>query len=189
MDEVTLWLVSLLDRHVKPDPRVADCHQGILDKRMKEMAEKLPEINKVFEGVQLEMAGSVLNRTKVGESDEFDVNLVIKLPFDEKHVTLAFDKSSPGYALLQVPKADVEAVQEDQDIFVERDNMFYVSAAKLDRILIMGISQDLNFLNSGGHGHGDYKENITFHGNMFGDIMVFKAEDGWEYSTLPKNTS
>lgn len=116
MDEVTLWLVSLLENHVKPDPRVADSHQGILDMRMKEMTEKLPEINKVFDEVQLEMAGSVLNRTKLGESDEFDVNLVIKLPFDEKHVTLAFDKSSPGYALLQVPKAVVEAFQVDQDM-------------------------------------------------------------------------
>ena len=56
---------SLLEIYVKPDSRVADCHQGILDVRMKEMVEKLPEINKVFDGAQLEMAGSVLNRTKV----------------------------------------------------------------------------------------------------------------------------
>ena len=65
MEEATLWLESLLESYVKPDPRVVDCHQGILDMRMKEMAEKLPEINKVFDGVQPEMAGSVLNRTKV----------------------------------------------------------------------------------------------------------------------------
>ena len=97
MDEATRWLASLLDSHVKPEPRVADCHLGILDMRMKEMTEKLPEISKVFEGVELEMAGSVLNRTKVGDSDEFDVNVVVKLPFDEKRVSLEFDKSSPGY--------------------------------------------------------------------------------------------
>ena len=105
MEPVTLWLEGLLDSHVKPHPRVTDIHQSIIDLRMKEMTKRLPEINKVFEGVQLEMAGSVLNRTKVGESDEFDVNVVIKLPFDEEHASLEFDKSSPGYALLQVPKA------------------------------------------------------------------------------------
>ena len=56
MVEATLWLESLLEIYVKPKSRVADCHQGILDVRMKEMTEKLPEINKVFDEVQLEMA-------------------------------------------------------------------------------------------------------------------------------------
>ena len=41
MDEATLWFESLLERYVKPDSRVADFHQGILDMRMKEMTEKL----------------------------------------------------------------------------------------------------------------------------------------------------
>ena len=41
MDEATLWFESLLERYVKPDSRVADCHLGILDMRMKEMAERL----------------------------------------------------------------------------------------------------------------------------------------------------
>ena len=154
MKAVTRWLEGLLDSHIKPDPQLADFHQSLLDLRMEEMTKRLPEINKVFEGVQVEMAGSVLNRTKVGESDEFDVNVVIKLPFDEKHASLAFDKSSPGYALLQVPKAVVETVQVDWDIFVEHDNMFYVSAAKLDRILSMA-----NSLNSGGSsGHENYRK-------------------------------
>ena len=89
--------------------------------------------------------------------------------------------------MLQVLKAVVETVQVDWDIFVEHNNMFYVSAAKLDRILSMAIFPNLNSLNSGGSsGHGKYKENITFHCGMFGDIMVFKAESGWEYSTRPK---
>ena len=48
----------------------------------------------------------------------------------------------------QVPKAVVEAVQVDCDIFVEHDNMFYVSAAKLHRILSTAIFQNLNSLNS-----------------------------------------
>ena len=41
MEESTLWFESLLEIYVKPDSWVADCHQGILDMRMKEMAEKL----------------------------------------------------------------------------------------------------------------------------------------------------
>ena len=66
MEAVTLWLKSLLDSHVKPDPQLAAYHQSILDLRMEEMTKRLPEIDKVFDGVQIEMAGSVLNDTKVG---------------------------------------------------------------------------------------------------------------------------
>ena len=51
----------------------------------------------MFDGVHLEMAASFFNRTKVGESDEFDANEIVKLPFDEKYASLTFDKSSPGY--------------------------------------------------------------------------------------------
>ena len=86
MEGATLWLENFLESHVKPDTRVAKCHQGVLDLRMEEMRESLPQINNLFNNVRLEMAGSVLNDTKVGESDEFDVNVVIKLPFEEKHV-------------------------------------------------------------------------------------------------------
>ena len=144
MEAATLWLEGLLDSYVKPNPRDADHHQSILDLRMQEMTERLPEINRVFEGVQLEMAGSVLNNTKVGDSDEFDANVVIKLPFDEQLTTLTFDKSSPGYALLQVPKVIVEDVH--LDIFVEHNNESYISADKFDLNLRMAIFKKLNSL-------------------------------------------
>ena len=92
MDEVTLWLEGLFDTHVRPDPRITHFDQDVLDTKMKRLEERLLETSKLFEGVRLEMAGSVLNSTKVGESDEFDVNAVIKLPIDESDLNLVFDK-------------------------------------------------------------------------------------------------
>ena len=49
MEAATLWLEGLLDSYVKPNPQDADYHQSILDLRMQEMTERLPEINRVFE--------------------------------------------------------------------------------------------------------------------------------------------
>ena len=188
MEGATLWLENFLESHVKPGTRVAKCHQGVLDLRMEEMRESLPQINNLFNNVRLEMAGSVLNDTKVGESDEFDVNVVIKLPFEEKHASLEFDKSSPGYALIQVTEAAVATVAEDFDICFEHEDKFYVNAHKLSQLLSMAIGTKFNYLNCGGtSGYDGYKNDMTFRCNMFGDIMALKCDDGWEYVAQPKD--
>ena len=190
LEAVTQWLEGLLDSYVKPDPQEAAFHQSILDLRMQEMKERLPEINKVFDGVQLEMAGSVLNSTKVGQSDEFDANVVIKLPFDEKYASLTFDKSSPGYALLEISKDVVRTVQEDHDIFVEHNNAFFVSAEKLDVNLRMAIFQELNSLNtSGSSSSAGFRETLSFDSDSCPDILVYKCEGGWEYIVQRKKFS
>ena len=187
MEAATLWLEGLLDSYVKPNPQDADFHQSILDLRMQEMTERLPEINRVFEGVQLEMAGSVLNNTKVGDSDEFDANVVIKLPFDEQLAALTFDQSSPGYALLQVPKVIVEDVH--LDIFVERNNASYISADKFDLNLRMAIFKKLNSLNTQSISNEPHRETFTFDCDTSPQILVFKRNDGWEYVSQPKRFS
>ena len=144
MDEVTLWLEGLFDSHVRPDPRITHFHQDVLHSKMRRLEERLPETNKMFEGVRLEMAGSVLNSTKVGESDEFDVNAVIKLPIDGRDLNLVFDKSSPGYAQIQVQKDVVDRVQQDYSIFAGRNNNFYISSGRLDSALKAALSEHMN---------------------------------------------
>ena len=186
MEDVRLWLEGLLDSHVRPDPKTAAFHRSILDRMVQEMTERLPEINNIFDGVQLEMAGSVLNDTKVGDSDEFDVNVVIKLPFDESDARLLFDKSSPGYALLHCQREETENVQTARDIFVKQDNLSFVSADKLDQSLRMAIFQELNSLNTQSNGSGNLKENFSFDCDSCPEILVYRCDEGWEYVVHPK---
>ena len=129
MEAVDQWLTSLLESHVSPCPRVAAKHRALLELRMRQMEMKLPGLEDVFAGVHVKMAGSVLSGTKVGESDEFDVNVVIKLPFDELEATLNFNDSSPSYACVEVPEEIVKRTKNQFDIFAEREGVFHISQA------------------------------------------------------------
>ena len=60
-----LWLHSVLERYILPDPRVAKEHRSLVELRMRQMEEMLPDLNKVFTGVKVEMAGSVQSDSKV----------------------------------------------------------------------------------------------------------------------------
>ena len=98
------------------------------------------------------------------ESDEFDVNVVIKLPFDESKVSLNYIDSSPSYTLLEIPKDIVESYKEEYDMFSEDPwTTNYISALKLDQHLNMAINVDFNMLNNNGGGsrHG-MKNNLDF---------------------------
>lgn len=65
MDAVNQWLHAILKSHVLPDDRVAKQHRSLVDLRMRQMEELLPGIDRVFEGVKVEMAGSVQSNSKV----------------------------------------------------------------------------------------------------------------------------
>lgn len=60
-----LWLHSVLERYILPDPQVAKEHRSLVELRMRQMEEMLPDLNKVFTGVKVEMAGSVQSDSKV----------------------------------------------------------------------------------------------------------------------------
>ena len=143
---VTRWLESIPESHVKPDPTVAREHHAIVEERMRQMEDKLPGLMKVFAGVKVEMAGSVLSETKIGESDEFDINVVINLPFDLSEVSLNLDDSSPGYASLEVPEGIVRGFEEKYDIFAAKGDTYHVSAGKLSQALAHVVHHDLNML-------------------------------------------
>ena len=65
MDAVTKYLHTILESHVLPDPRVAKEHKSLVELRMNQMEKMLPKSNKIFEGVKVEMAGSVQSDSKV----------------------------------------------------------------------------------------------------------------------------
>ena len=65
MECVSDWLHSVLKSHVLPDDKITKHHRSLVELRMRQMEELLPGLNKVFEGVTVEMAGSVGSNSKV----------------------------------------------------------------------------------------------------------------------------
>ena len=65
MESVSKWLHSVLKSHVLPDAEVTKEYRSLVELRMRQMEELLPGLNKVFEGVKVEMAGSVGSNSKV----------------------------------------------------------------------------------------------------------------------------
>ena len=116
------------------------------------------------------------------ESDEFDVNVVIKLPFDESKVSLNYIDSSPSYTLLEIPKDIVKSYEEEYDMFSEDPwTTNYISALKLDQHLNMAIHVDLNMLNNNGGSsrNGLSKNNLSFNPELFTNFMIYKTTEGW----------
>ena len=68
MKSVSDWLHSMLKSHVVPDDKVTKQHGSLVELRMRQMEELLPKVNKVFEGVKVEMAGSVQSHSKVSNN-------------------------------------------------------------------------------------------------------------------------
>ena len=65
MKSVNDWLQAMLKSHVLPDDKVTKQHKPLVELRMSQMEELLPSVNKLFEGVNVEMAGSVQSNSKV----------------------------------------------------------------------------------------------------------------------------
>ena len=65
MESVSKWLHSVLKSYVLPDAEVTKQYRSLVELRMRQMEDLLPGLNKVFEGVKVEMAGSVGSNSKV----------------------------------------------------------------------------------------------------------------------------
>ena len=72
------------------------------------------------------------------ESDEFDINVVIKLPFDESEMKLNFEDSSPSYASIEVTEDVVKTFQDQFDIFTRnKKGKLIISSAFYVRLYIL----------------------------------------------------
>jgi hypothetical protein len=119
----------------------------------------------------------------VDESNEFDVNVVIKLPFDDSKVMLNYSDSSPSYTLLEIPKEIVKSHKQEYDMFTEdpQGTTNYISGLKLDQHLNLAMNRDLNMLNNnGGSRRGGLKSNLDFSPKLFTNFMIYKSTDGWK---------
>ena len=112
---------------------------------------------------------------KVAESDEFDINVVVNIPFDESEVTLNYNDSSPSYTLVEVPKEIVKSHEQEYDMFSEDpEKKYQISAPKLDQHLHCAISIDLNRFNESGR-----SDRIDFDCKFFSNFMIYKSTEGW----------
>ena len=66
-------------------------HNGIIEEMMEDLRTSLPKQHPMFKNCQVEMFGSVENSTKVDEMDEYDINVIIKSPFDPSTTSLQFN--------------------------------------------------------------------------------------------------
>ena len=115
------------------------------------------------------------NDKKVGESDEFDINVVVNLPFDESEVTLNYNNSSPSYTLVEVPREIVKSHEQDYNMFSEDpEEKHQISAPKLGQHLHCAIFSDLNMFNESGS-----SGRIGFDCKFFSNFMIYKSTEGW----------
>ena len=102
----------------------------------------------------------------MGESDEFDINVVVKLPFDESEVTLNYNDSSPSYTLVEVPKEIFKSHEQEYDMFSEDPwTKYHINAAKLAQHLHCAIAIDLSIGSRPDH--------------LFTNFMIYKSTEGW----------
>ena len=102
----------------------------------------------------------------MGESDEFDINVVVNLPFNESEVTLNYNNSSPSYTLVEVPKEIVKSHEQEYDMFSEDPGTkYHINAAKLAKHLHMHMAIDLSIGTERNH--------------LFTNFMIYKSTEGW----------
>ena len=139
--------------------------------------------------------------TKVGEANEYDLNVILDLPFLHKSIRLNFEDSSPTYASIEVTEEIVSSIlsdlslcnienktqfhkdeSQDFDIFVKRNNKYIISSRKVLASLAL-IINNLNGLNSNGGGSGGQGpvEMKEFKPRLYQDIMILENDWGFDY--------
>ena len=170
------WMDQILISHVRPSEEVARAHDAKIKKLMHDMEEELPKQSALFKGCSVELVGSAGGcSTKVGEANEYDLNIILDLPFrftrffTNESIYLNFEDSSPTFASIEVDEESVSRVlsdlslcdiestnqffktseREDFDIFVKRNNKYVISSEKV-RNHFGSAFHNLNRFNSNG---------------------------------------
>ena len=202
-DALTKWLEQTLLSHVQPSEDVANAHDAKIKKLICDIEEELPKQSALFKGCSAELVGSAGGcGTKVGEANEYDINITLQLPFPQEEITLNFDDSSPTYASIEVSENIVRSVltdlslcdienannfykgdkREDFDIFVKRNGKYIISSQKVRSHL--GVAQHhLNRFNANGGGssnQGPAHQN-DFYPRLFQDVILIKTDYGFAY--------
>lgn len=197
------YLDSIIETHVQPAEDVRLLHDQKVDMLMKRLKDELPKQSKLFENCSVELVGSAGSGTKVCEADDYDINVIINLPFDSTEVRLNFEDSSPTYASVEVRKEivnnlirdmtlchpqyniDINYTEDPFDIFVERNDKFIISSKKVQGQLQVLLLK-LNFSNCSESGGASFSggmkpDNIKYYPHGFQDIMITEHNYGFNY--------
>ena len=100
MKSVNDWLHAMLKSHVLPDEKVTKQHKPLVELRMNQMEELLPSVNKLFEEVKVEMAGSVQSNSKVSimlvQSKSLGLSTLSRVPNRSPYAFILFWLFSPA---------------------------------------------------------------------------------------------
>ena len=114
--DLSKCLEDILQTYVLPSDEIAELHDNKVKLLMKHMENELPKESVLFKDCEVELVGSAGCNTKIVEADEYDINVIIKLPFSSDEISLNFDDSSPTFASLEVRKDVVESLVSDISI-------------------------------------------------------------------------
>ena len=81
---------EILEAHIEPDKDVMEVHNSMVDQLIEFLQNSLPPQHWIFEGCELKMFGSFGSSTKICEFDEYDINIVLKLAFDQTDTNWMF---------------------------------------------------------------------------------------------------
>ena len=126
---------QILSSHVRPSEEVAQAHDAKIRTLMHDMEEELPKQSALFKGCSVELVGSAGGcSTKVGEANEYDLNIILDLPFPNESIKLDFEDSSPTFASIEVDKESVSQLLSDLSLCdIESTNQFFKTNEREDR--------------------------------------------------------
>ena len=193
-------LESILETHITPDKNVKEKHDKKIATLLHLLKQKLGKISRLFDNVEIEMAGSVADRTKIDESDEYDVNVVIKPPIDAKDLVLKFEDSSPTFASIEVSKEAVDKYGNEFGIFVENEGKYILSSKKIQRILSEAVQDSISSeslayheydkfwkIHMNGSKSSSHCTTLDFSTRLYEDIHVFSTDSVWNALHIQSN--
>ena len=159
-------LEDILQTHVRPSENISQLHDDMVKLLMKDMENELPKESVLFKDCSVELVGSAGCNTKIVEADEYDINVIINLPFSEEEISLNFEDSSPTFASVEVTKELVSSLVSDlsvcepksnsqmaddfkkqqYNIFAKRNNKYIISSEKIQLISRVAIGNLMIFL-------------------------------------------
>ena len=100
-------LEQILTSHVLPSKEISDIHNAEIKILIMTLKKELPKEDLLFKNCSVELVGSVGCNTKVVESDEFDLNVVLDLPFESHELGINFEDSSPTRASIEINEISI----------------------------------------------------------------------------------
>ena len=95
-------LENILRNHAQPPDEIAQLHDSRLKSILDTLENELPIQSILFKNCSAEIVGSSGCTTKTGDADEYEINVIIDLPFGPEELWLSYDESWPKFGNIEV---------------------------------------------------------------------------------------